>query len=69
MDPSNFPSTKINSFMAIPKPSGHRRQVGNLSAPEGNSFNDGIPEAVMSSWNVTQTTAKQFSHKIEKAGR
>ena len=63
MNPDGFPHTKINAFMAIPKPSGHRRQVGNLSAPEG------IPESVLKTWRVTQTTAKQFSHKITRAGR
>ena len=69
MDPDDFPDTKINAFMAIPKASGHRRQVGNLSAPEGSSFNDGIPESVLDTWRVTQTTAKQFSHKVTRAGR
>ena len=69
MNPVKYPQTKINAFMAIPKPLGHRRQVGNLSSPEGMSFNDGIPESVLKSWKVTQTTARQFSFKITRAGR
>ena len=64
MVPSSVPNVKINSFMAVPKPGGHRRQVGNMSAPKGRSFNDGISEATLSSWQVIQTTARQFSHKI-----
>ena len=68
MDPKEHPLTKINAFMAIPKPLGHRRQVGNLSSPAGNAFNDGIPAAVLRTWPVTQTTAKQFSIKITRAG-
>jgi hypothetical protein len=69
MDPNEHPQTKINAFLAIPKPLGHRRQVGNLSSPEGRAFNDGIPAAVLRTWPVTQTTAKQFSFKITRAGR
>ena len=69
LDPDEYPKTKINAFMAIPKPLGHRRQVGNLSAPEGKSFNDGIPDSVLKTWKVTQTTAKQFSEKVTRAGR
>ena len=68
LEPNLFPNVKINSLMAIPKPSGDRRQVGNLSSPEFLSFNDGIPRAVLAAWSVTQTTAKQFSYKITEAG-
>ena len=68
LDPELFPHVKINAFMAIPKPNGDRRQVGNLSSPEEFSFNDGIPPEVLAIWSVTQTTAKQFSHKITAAG-
>lgn len=63
-----YPDTKVNGFMAVPKSSGDRRQVGNLSAPDGTSFNDGIPPEVLSVWTVTQTTARQFALKITKAG-
>ena len=69
LDPERFPKTKINGFMAVPKASGDRRQVGNLSSPEGSSFNDGIPLEVLQVWPVTQTTARQFSVKITRAGR
>ena len=65
----DFPTTKINAFMAVPKPYGHRRQVGNMSAPKGNSFNDGISAETLNTWEVVQTTAKQFAHKITRAGR
>ena len=68
MDPDLFPQTKINSFMAIPKSSGDRRQVGNLSSPAGSAFNEGIPESLLKAWPVTQTTAKQFADKISKDG-
>ena len=60
---------KINSWMAVPKPNGHRRQVGNLSSPEGSSFNDGIPPEFLSQWQVTQTTARVFSFMIALAGK
>lgn len=60
---------KINSWMAIPKPNGHRRQVGNLSSPDGCSFNDGIPTSFLSQWPVTQTTAKAFSFMLAQAGQ
>jgi hypothetical protein len=69
LDPEMFPETKINGFMAVPKASGDRRQVGNLSSPEGSAFNDGIPLEVLQIWPVTQTTARQFALKITRAGR
>ena len=69
LDPEMFPKTKINGFMAVPKASGDRRQVGNLSSPKGSSFNDGIPLEVLQVWPVKQTTARQFSVKITRAGR
>jgi hypothetical protein len=56
--PEMFPQTKINGFMAVPKASGDRRQVGNLSSPKGSSFNEGIPPEVLQAWTVTQTTAR-----------
>ena len=69
LDIELFPGTKINGFMAVPKASGDRRQVGNLSSPEGSAFNDGIPMEVLKTWPVTQTTARQFAVKITRAGR
>ena len=69
LNSKDFPTTKVNSFMAVPKPYGHRRQVGNMSAPEGNSFNDGISTETLNAWGVVQTTAKQFAYKITRAGR
>ena len=64
-----FPNTKINGFMAVHKASGDRRQVGNLSSPEGKTFNEGIPPEVLQAWPVKQTTAKQFAIKITRAGQ
>ena len=69
LDPEEYLGTKINGFMAVPKASGDRRQVGNLSSPEGRAFNDGIPTEVLKTWPVTQTTARQFSEEITRAGR
>ena len=69
LNPEGFPRAKINGFMAVPKASGDRRQVGNLSSPEGMAFNDGIPMEVLQTWPVKQTTARQFAVKITRAGR
>ena len=62
------PGVKINGLMAMPKPSGDRRQVGNLSSPHGQSFNDGIPEAALLEWPVFQTSAHAFSDMVARAG-
>ena len=59
---------KINSIMAVKKPGGHVRVVGNLKSPEGLSFNDGIPEEKKKLWPVRQSTAKDFAIKILHAG-
>ena len=67
--PGTVKDAKINGFLSIVKPSGARRQVGNLAAPRGVSFNDGIPPEAMKEWPVIQTTAKQFSRMIADAGR
>ena len=66
--PEMFPQTKINGFMAVPKASGDRRQVGNLSSPKGSSFNEGIPPEVLQTWTITQTTARQFAELVTRAG-
>ena len=62
------PGVKINGLMAVPKPSGDRRQVGNLSSPRGQSFNDGIPETALLEWPVFQTSARTFSDMVARAG-
>ena len=64
-----IPNAKINGLVAVEKPDGSRRQVGNLSKPKGSSFNDGIPEHTMKEWPVDQTTSKQFAEMISRAGR
>ena len=60
---------KINSIMAVNKPGGHVRIVGNLKSPEGCSFNDGISEEKKKIWPVHQTTAKEFAVKIMHSGQ
>ena len=69
LDLGMFQNTKINWFMAVHKASGDRRQVGNPSSPEGMSFDEGIPPEMLKAWPVKQTTAKQFSIKITRAGQ
>ena len=86
LHPESDPGAKINSFMAVPKPSGDRRQVcsirikvkqiyqnppqvGNLSAPPGASFNEGIPAQLLQQWTVVQTTARTFSEMLARAGK
>ena len=66
LDKSKF---KINSIMAIKKPHGHVRVVGNLKSPKGQSFNEGIPEERKQDWPVTMTTVAQFAKMIYSAGR
>ena len=60
---------KINPILAIKKPGGHVRVVGNLKSPKGNSFNEGIPEPKLSEWPVNMLTARKFAQMIVKAGR
>ena len=60
---------KINPLLAVSKPGGHIRVVGNFKSPAGSSFNEGIPEKMLSEWPVTMLTASQFSRMIVKAGR
>ena len=60
---------KINPLLAVRKPGGDIRVVGNFKSPTGSSFNEGIPEKMLSEWPVTMLTASQFSHMIVKAGR
>ena len=60
---------KVNGFLSIVKPTGARRQVGNLSAPKGRSFNEGINPVLLHEWKVTQTTSKHFSDMISRSGK
>ena len=60
---------KVNPLLSIPKVDGSRRLVGNLSAPKGKSFNEGIPESSLKCWKVRQTTAKDFANLIARAGK
>ena len=66
--PGSIENTKVNGFLSIVKPNGARRQVGNMAAPKGSSFNDGIPESALTEWKVTQTISKQVSWMIADAG-
>ena len=53
LDKNDF---KVNSIMAIDKPGGHIRVVGNLKTPIGQSFNEGISEDRKEDWHVSMTT-------------
>ena len=68
-DKGSIPNAKINGFMSVSKPDGSRRQIGNLSAPKGLSFNDGIPVSTLKTWTVKQTTSKEVANMIVRAGR
>ena len=68
-DSLTFPVMKINGFLSIPRSDGGSRQVGNLSAPKGISFNDGVPPESLLRWKVNQTTSKTVSHMIFRAGK
>ena len=59
---------KINSIMAVKKPGGHVRVIGNLKSPEGFSFNDGISEEKKKIWPVCQASAMDFAVRILNAG-
>ena len=63
------PDGKVNGFLSVVKKGGARRQVGNMSAPKGVSFNDGIDKSTLAQWRVIQTTSKQFAAMIARAGR
>ena len=52
---------KVNSIMAVDKPGGHIRVVGNLKTPIGQSFNEGISEYKKKDWPVFMTTVAQFA--------
>ena len=59
---------KYNSLMAVKKAGDHIRVVGNLKAPPGEAFNDGIPEERLKEWPVTMLTPAKFAKKIVNAG-
>ena len=62
-------NAKVNGFLSVVKPNGARRQVGNLSAPAGASFNDGISKDTLKEWRVVQTTSRQIANMIARAGK
>ena len=62
-------NAKVNGFISVVKSDGSRRQVGNLSAPEGRSFDNGIDPGVLKEWKVTQTTSRGIADKILRAGK
>ena len=66
--PGFIVDAKVNSLISVKKPDGSRRQVGNLSAPIGSSFNDGISESSLEKWKVFQTTSKEFLGMLARAG-
>ena len=59
---------KVNSIMAVIKPGGHVRVVGNLKSPKGQSFNEGIAEERKQDWPVSMTTVSQFAKMVFDAG-
>ena len=67
-EPGTVKDAKVNGFLSIVKADGSQRQVGNMAAPRGLSFKDGIPEEALKEWQVYQTTAKQISTMIANAG-
>ena len=67
--PNSIKDAKINSLLSVKKPDGSRWQVGNLSAPKGSSFNDGINPESLKEWKVLQTTSKNIAEMIARSGR
>ena len=64
-----IPNAKVNGLMSVRKSDGGSRPVGNLSAPKGRSFNDGICKDYLQEWQVHQTTAAEFAGRLARAGR
>ena len=58
LDKNDF---KVNSIMAVDKPGGHIRVVGNLKTPIGQSFNEGNSEYKKKDWPVFMTTVALFA--------
>ena len=67
--PGQIPDAKVNGFLPVVKGGGARRQVGNMSAPKGFSFNDGSVPLTLNQWKVFQTSSNQLSHMLARAGR
>ena len=65
----NTMKLKINPIMAVDKPGGHIRVVGNLKHPNGFSFNEGICEDEKAIWPVEMTNAKDIANMIIDAGQ
>ena len=53
--------------MNVDKSGGHIRVVGNLKAPIGRSFNEGISEDKKKDWPVGMTTMAQFAKMVVDA--
>ena len=65
---------RINGFLSVPKPGGHRRQVGDLSRPKGcgdvdRSFNKNVDPNLKNCWPLEQLSAKKFSYMLLSMGR
>ena len=65
---------RINGFLSISKPGGHRRQVGDLSRPMESdgvdkSFNGNVDPGLKSCWPLEQLSAKQFSYMLLSMGK
>ena len=68
LPPGSVQDAKVNGFMAVTKGDGGRRQVGNLSSPEGSSFNDGIDDSDLKEWAVHMLQATEVSTMIAECG-
>jgi len=60
------PSAKINGIMVRPKPNGSARIILNLSAPKGNSVNDGIDA---DDFPTSMSSTEAWLKVLHKAGR
>lgn len=60
------PDAKINGIMCRPKPNGSVRIILNLSAPVGNSVNEGIDE---SKFPATMSSTTKWLRVLNRAGR
>jgi len=60
------PGAKINGIMCRPKPNGSARVILNLSAPKGQSVNEGID---LEEFPATMASTKKWLGVLERAGR
>ena len=67
LDPENFPQIHTSRLGVIPKgQTGKWRLIVDMSSPEGNSINDGIPESLCS---LSYVGVKDASLRLQRSGR